>query len=218
MNNESNGKDMKLDVYKIDGMSSGNSIAIPKDVFEVEPNDHLIYQAVRTQMTNSRQGTSATKNRSLVRGGGRKPWRQKGRGTARAGTTRSPLWVGGGRVFGPQPRNFKMKINKKVKRLARQSAYSHKLKEEAVIVIEDFKLENPKTKEMFQILKNLSIQDKKVMLLTSEHDPDVVRAGQNIPNLIIRQASDASTYDILNCEMLLIQQNALEKITEVCTT
>jgi large subunit ribosomal protein L4 len=208
---------MKLDVYKIDGMSSGNSVGLPKEVFEVEPNDHLIYQAVRTQMTNSRQGTVATKNRTMVRGGGRKPWRQKGRGTARAGTTRSPLWVGGGRVFGPQPRNFKMKINKKMKRQARQSAYSHKLKQEAVILVEDFKLDNPKTKEMFQILKNLKIQDKKVILLTTEFDPDVVRAGRNIPNLIIRQASDASTYDILNCEMLLIQQNALEKITEVCT-
>lgn len=208
---------MKLDVYKIDGMSSGSSVAIPKDVFEVEPNDHLVYQAVRTQMTNNRQGTAATKNRALVRGGGRKPWRQKGRGTARAGTTRSPLWVGGGRAFGPQPRNFKMKINKKMKRQARQSAYSDKLKQEAVILVEDFKLENPKTKEMFQILKNLNIQDKKVMLLTTDYDPNVVRAGRNIPNLIIRQASDASTYDILNCEMLLIQQNALEKITEVCT-
>ncbi len=208
---------MKLDVYKIDGMSSGNSVALPNEVFEVEPNDHLIYQAVRTQMTNSRQGTVSTKNRTMVRGGGRKPWRQKGRGTARAGTIRSPLWVGGGRVFGPQPRNFKMKINKKMKRQARQSAYSHKVKQEAVILVEDFKLENPKTKEIFQILKNLNIQDKKVMLLTTEYDADIVRAGRNIPNLIIRQASDTSTYDILNCEMLLIQQNALEKITEVCT-
>ena len=208
---------MKLDVYKIDGMSSGNSVALPNEVFEVEPNDHLIYQAVRTQMTNSRQGTVSTKNRTMVRGGGRKPWRQKGRGTARAGTIRSPLWVGGGRVFGPQPRNFKIKINKKMKRQARQSAYSHKVKQEAVILVEDFKLENPKTKEIFQILKNLNIQDKKVMLLTTEYDADIVRAGRNIPNLIIRQASDTSTYDILNCEMLLIQQNALEKITEVCT-
>jgi len=208
---------MKLDVYKIDGMSSGNSVALPNEVFEVEPNDHLIYQAVRTQMTNSRQGTVSTKNRTMVRGGGRKPWRQKGRGTARAGTIRSPLWVGGGRVFGPQPRNFKMKINKKMKRQARQSAYSHKVKQEAVILVEDFKLENPKTKEIFQILKNLNIQDKKVMLLTTEYDADIMRAGRNIPNLIIRQASDTSTYDILNCEMLLIQQNALEKITEVCT-
>ncbi len=208
---------MELDVYKIDGMSSGNSVALPNEMFEVEPNDHLIYQAVRVQATNSRQGTVATKNRTQVRGGGRKPWRQKGRGTARAGTIRSPLWVGGGRVFGPRPRNFKMKINKKMKHQARQSAYSHKVKQQEVMLIEDFKLENPKTKEIFQILKNLNIHDRKVLLLTAEYDPDIVRTGRNISNLIIRQASDASTYDILNCEMLLIQQNALDKITEVCT-
>lgn len=208
---------MELDVYKIDGMSSGKPVALPNEVFEIEPKDHLIYQAVRSQMTNSRQGTAATKNRAMVRGGGRKPWRQKGRGTARAGTTRSPLWVGGGRVFGPEPRNLKMKINKKMKRQARQSAYTYKAKQEAVMLVEDFKLENPKTKEVYQILKNLKIQNKKVLLLTADYDPIIVRAGRNIPNLFIQQASDASTYDILNCDLLLIQQNALDKIVEVCT-
>lgn len=208
---------MELDVYKIDGISSGSSVALPNEVFDTTPNDHLIYQAVRTQMTNSRQGTVASRNRALVRGGGRKPWRQKGRGTARAGTSRSPLWVGGGRIFGPQPRNFKMKINKKMKRQARQSAYSYKARQQEVMLVEDFKLENPKTKEMFQILKRLKIEDKKVLLLTAGYDQDLVRAGRNIPNLIIRQASDASTYDILNCDMLVIQQSALDKITEVCT-
>lgn len=208
---------MKADIYKVDGASSGKPVTLPNEVFEVEPNDHLIYQAVRSQMTNSRQGTAATKSRSLVRGGGRKPWRQKGRGTARAGTTRSPLWVGGGRVFGPEPRNLKMKITKKMKRQARQSAYAYKAKQEAVMLVEDFKLENPKTKEMYQILKNLKVEDKKVLLLTTGYDPTIVRAGRNIPNFFIRQASDASTYDILNCDVLLIQQNALDKIVEVCT-
>lgn len=218
MDNESDGKNMELAVYKKDGMSSDNSVTLPSEVFDVEPNDHLIYQAVRSQMTNSRQGTVATKNRALVRGGGRKPWRQKGRGTARVGTTRSPLWVGGGRIFGPQPRDFKFKITKKMKRQARQSAYSYKAKQEAVMLVEDFKLDNPKTKEIYHILKNLNLDTKKVLLLTSEYDPMIVRAGRNIPNLIIRQATDASTYDILNCEILLIQQNALDKITEVCGT
>lgn len=208
---------MKVDIYKVDGASAGKSVALPNDVFDVEPNDHLIYQAVRSQMTNSRQGTTATKNRTMVRGGGRKPWRQKGRGTARAGTTRSPLWVGGGRIFGPEPRNLKLKITKKMKRQARQSAYAYKAKQEAVMLVEDFKLENPKTKEMYQILKNLKVEDKKVLLLTTAYDPTIVRAGRNIPNLFIRQASDASTYDILNCEVLIIQQNALDKIVEVCT-
>lgn len=208
---------MDLDIYKIDGMSSGNSVTLPSEVFDIEPNDHLIYQTVRCQMTNSHQGTAATKNRALVRGGGRKPWRQKGRGTARAGTIRSPLWVGGGRIFGPEPRDFKMKINKKIKRQARLSVYTYKAKQDEVMLIEDFNLENPKTREMFQILKNLNIENKKILLLTAEYDPMIVRAGRNIPNLIVRQATDASTYDILNCELLLIQQNALEKITEVCT-
>ena len=207
---------MEIDVHKIDGAPAGKPVALPNDVFDVKPNDHLIYQAVRSQMTNSRQGTASTKNRAMVRGGGRKPWRQKGRGTARAGTTRSPLWVGGGRVFGPEPRNLKMKITKKMKRQARQSAYAYKAKQEAVMLVEDFKLENPKTKEMYQILKNLKVEDKKVLLLTTDYDPTIVRAGRNIPNLFIRQASDASTYDILNCDLLLIQQNALDKIVEVC--
>jgi large subunit ribosomal protein L4 len=207
---------MKLEVYKIDGAASGKAVTLPKEVFDVTPNDHVIYQDVRRIMTNRRQGTVATKNRALVRGGGKKPWRQKGRGTARAGTTRSPIWVGGGRVFGPQPRDFEMKLTKKMMRLARVSAYTYKAKDAKVMVVEDFKLEQPKTKAMFQILKSLNLQDQKVLLLTSEYDPLVLRAGRNIPNLIIRQATDATTYDILNCETLLIQQQAIEKITEVC--
>lgn len=209
---------MELEVYKTDGMSSGGSVALPKEVFEVDPNDHLVYQDVRREMTNKRQGTASTKNRANVRGGGKKPWRQKGRGTARAGTIRSPLWVGGGRVFGPQPRNFQFNLTKKMKRLARVSAYAHKAQQNSVMVIEDFKLEQPKTKEIFQILKNLNLQKKKVLLLTSDYDPLAIRAGRNIPNLTIRMATDVSTYDILNCETLLIQQNAIDKITEVCST
>ena len=207
---------MELEVYKIDGVSSGNSVELPKEVFDIEPNDHLIYQDVRCYMTNKRQGNVATKTRSMVRGGGRKPWKQKGRGTARAGTSRSPIWVGGGRVFGPEPRNFKMKITKKMKRIARNSAYTYKARQEEVMLIEDFSIESAKTKEMFQVLKGLNVNDKKVLLLTTEYNSATLRAGNNIPNLIIRLASDASTYDILNCNVLLIQQNALEKITEVC--
>lgn len=208
---------MKLEVYKTDGAASGGSVALPKEIFEADPNDHLIYQDVRREMTNKRQGTASSKNRANVRGGGKKPWRQKGRGTARAGTTRSPLWVGGGRVFGPQPRNYQMKLTKKMTRQARVSAYAYKAQQNSVIVVEDFKLAQPKTKEIFQILKNLNLQKKKVLLLTSEYDPVAARAGRNIPNLTIRMATDVSTYDILNCETLLIQQNAIEKITEVCS-
>ncbi len=166
-------------------------------------------------MTNRRQGTVATKNRALVRGGGRKPWRQKGRGTARAGTTRSPLWAGGGRIFGPQPRDFKFKLPKKVKRLARRSALTYKAREAAITVIEDFQLEQAKTKEVFSILKNNNLDSKKVLLATTTHDETLVRAGRNIPNFRISMVENLSTYDILNCHSLVLQKSALEKMKEV---
>lgn len=207
---------MELDVYKITGELSGKKVKLPKAVFEAKPNDHLIYLAVKAQMANKRQGTAATKNRALVRGGGRKPWRQKGRGTARAGTIRSPLWAGGGRIFGPQPRDYHMKLTKKMKKLARISAYSYKAKQEEITLVESIKLENAKTREMFGILQNLDISDKKVLLLTEQYDSTVLLAGRNIPNLIIRQADSASTYDILNCQVLLIEDKAIKKIKEVC--
>ena len=208
---------MELKVYNIDGGSSGNSVALPKEVFDVEPNSHLIYLAVRSQMKNSRQGTVSTKNRSAVRGGGRKPWKQKGRGSARAGTSRSPIWVGGGRTFGPQPRDLSMKLSKKMKKSAKASAYSSKAKDDKVIVIEDFILEQQKTKEVYNILKNLKIQDKKVLLLTSNNDSILHQCGNNIPMLNIRSASDASTYDIVYSEIVLVQNNAIEKLKEVCS-
>ena len=208
---------MKLDVHKLDGISSGKTATLSKEVFEAEPNDHLIYLAVRCQQKNSRQGNAATKTRSMVRGGGKKPWKQKGRGTARAGTTRSPIWVGGGRIFGPHPRDLKMKLTKKVKKQARVSALSYKAKQNEIFLLEELKLEKAKTKEMFQILKNLNIDNKKVLLLKDSHDSTILRAGRNIPGLTIRQASEASTFDILKCDVLLIEHNALEKITEVCT-
>jgi len=207
---------MELDVLKVDGTSSGSKVKLPKPVFGIEPNDHLIYQAVRCQMWNKRQGNAATKNRALVRGGGRKPWKQKGRGAARAGTSRSPLWVGGGRIFGPQPRDLNMKLTKKMKKIARVSAYSYKAKEKGIICLDELKLANAKTKEMFQVLQSLNIEDKKVLLLTNNYESNIVRAGKNIPKLKVCQASDASTYDIVNCEVLLFEQNAIEKITEVC--
>jgi len=208
---------MKLDIHKTDGISSGKAATLPKEVFDTEPNDHLIYLAIRCQQKNSRQGNASTKTRSLVRGGGKKPWKEKGRGTARAGTTRSPLWVGGGRVFGPHPRDLKMKLTKKMKRQARISAFSYKAKQNEIMLLEELKLENAKTNEMFQILKNLNIDNRKVLLLKDNYDSNVLRAGRNIPFLSIRHAAEVSTYDILNCDVLLIEKNALEKITEVCT-
>jgi len=203
---------MESVVYKIDGSPTKEKVQLPKHVFGVEPNTHAIYLAVKAQATNSRQGTAATKTRSMVSGGGRKPWRQKGRGVARAGSTRSPLWVGGGRVFGPHPREYEMRLPRKVKRLARVSAYSDKAQSEAVMVVEDFKLEQGKTREMFAILKSLGVEKEKTLLLLNEHDSTVVRAGRNIPLLNIKVATTESTYDLLNCKKVIIQKSALDKL------
>lgn len=206
---------MKLDVLKIDGSSSGDNVKLPAHVFGIEPNEHAVYLAVKAQQSNMRQGNAASKNRKLVKGGGRKPFRQKGRGAARAGTIRSPLWVGGGRVFGPHPRDYKMSLPKKVKALARVSVYSDKAKSGKVKLVEDFKLEAPKTKEMFSILKSLGLVGKKTLLLLSDYDHDIVRAGRNIPKLEIRVAASESTYDLLNCDDLLIQKGAVKKLSGV---
>ncbi|MBN2009120.1 50S ribosomal protein L4 [candidate division KSB1 bacterium] len=206
---------MELDVYKIDGSPSGEKISLPDEIFNIEPNDHAIYQAVRSFTINGRQGTVATKNRALVRGGGKKPWRQKGRGTARAGTSRSPLWSGGGRIFGPSPRDFKFNLPKKVKKLARKSALTYKAREAAITVVEDFNIEQGKTKEIFNILKNMKLNSKKVLLATSGIDSLLVRAGRNIPYFNICMVENINTYDILNCQNLVLQKSALEKMKEV---
>ncbi|MFQ5602849.1 MAG: 50S ribosomal protein L4 [bacterium] len=209
---------MEIKVKKIDGKKSGKSVEFPDNLLEITPNDHAVYLAVKAQSTNSRQGTAATKTRSMVAGGGKKPWRQKGRGVARAGTTRSPLWVGGGRVFGPHPREYKMQLPRKVKKLARQSVLVDRIKNDRVSVIEDFKLQNAKTKEMYAILMALDLADKKTLLLIKEHDAVLLRAGRNIPKLQIKVAATESTYDLLNCEHLLIQAGAVEKIAGVFET
>ncbi|MCX8057105.1 MAG: 50S ribosomal protein L4 [Ignavibacteria bacterium] len=205
---------MKVDVYKIDGTLTGRQIELNPDVFGIEPNDHAIYLAVKAFLANQRQGTAKTKERSEVRGGGRKPWRQKGRGTARAGSIRSPLWVGGGTVFGPKPRDYEMKIPKKIKTLARLSALTYKAKNNQIIVVEDFQFEQPKTKEMFNILKALKLEDKKTLLLTGSYDKTIYLSGRNIPKLNILEAPKASTYDILNNKVLLLQESALNLINQ----
>ncbi len=207
---------MELEIYKKDGITTGDKIDLPEKVFNIEPNDHAIYQVVRGVMINKRQGNASTKNRSEVRGGGKKPWRQKGRGVARAGTTRSPIWVGGGRVFGPSPRDLKMKLPKKVKLLAKKSALTYKALQNEIKIIEDFELEAAKTKEMFIILKNNELGSTKVLFVTPTMNEIILKAGRNIPNLTIRTASDLNTYDILNCQVMLLQKSALEKIKEVC--
>ena len=203
---------MKLDVYKIDGSKSGESITLEENVFGIEPNDHVIYLSVKAHLANKRQGTHKSKERNEVRGGGRKPWKQKGRGTARAGTTRSPLWVGGGTIFGPKPRDYSQNVNKKVKKLARRSALSYKAKADQIIIVEDFNFDSPKTKDFNDVLKSLKLDGKKTLLLTAENLVNVYKSGRNIAKVNILEATNASTYDIVNNQVLVLQKGAVEKI------
>ena len=206
---------MELDVYTKDGASAGRTVNLPDEIFGIEPNDHAVYLAIKAQMTNSRQGTRATKNRSRVSGGGRKPWRQKGRGTARAGTTRSPIWRGGGTTFGPLPQDFNQKVPKKLKRLARISVLSAKAKDEQIKVLENFTFDSIKTKQMYNVLKGLELTNQKIVVLVPEYDENVLVSSRNIKNLKVLMATDASTYDLLQCQTLLIMEDAVDKLKGV---
>lgn len=206
---------MKLDVLKIDGSKTGEQVELEQGIFGVEPNDHLIWQAVTQEMAHRRQGTVATKTRAEVSGGGKKPWPQKGRGTARAGSIRSPLWAGGGSIFGPQPRTFHPKMTKKAKQIARKSALSHKAREQQIRIVEDFSFEGPKTRKMQGILNAMKLADTKTLLLTQDSSKAVYLSCRNIPRMAVRAAADFSTYDVLNAKTLLIQKSALTKIKEV---
>lgn len=203
---------MELKVYKIDGTESGETVTLPESVFGIEPNTHLIYQAVRTYLSNQRQGTHKTKERSEVRGGGKKPFRQKGTGRARQGTSRSPLMVGGGTIFGPKPHKYTLTLPKKAARLARKSALSLKAKENEIMIVQDFSFETPKTKDLFNILKGLKIEDKKTLLLVPSKNETVYKSGRNIPKLNVLISDKAATYELLNNKILLIQKSAVEPL------
>ncbi len=203
---------MKLEVYKIDGTKTGESVELADSIFGIEPNDHIIYLSVKATLANKRQGTSKAKERCEVSGGGKKPWKQKGRGGARAGTSRSPLWVGGGTIFGPKPRNYRQKVNKKANILARKSALSYKAKAEQIIVVENFNFEAPKTKELVNIFNALKINGKKTLLLTDGLNVNVYKSGRNIEKVNVVESYKASSYDILNNQILLIQKGAVESL------
>ena len=203
---------MTLDILKIDGSKSGDKIDLSDSIFAIEPNDHAIYLSVKAFLANQRQGTSKSKERGEVRGGGKKPWKQKGRGGARAGTSRSPLWVGGGTIFGPRPRDYRQDLPKKVRRLARKSALSYKAKDSQLLVIEDFNIEQPKTKEFSKILSALKVNGKKVLLLTELNNQNIYKSGRNIPKVKVLEASKASTYDLLNNQILILQKSAVKEI------
>jgi large subunit ribosomal protein L4 len=201
---------MELNVYKKDGTKSGETVKLSEDIFGIEPNHHLIYRAVRVYLDNQRQGTSKVKTRREVRGGGKKPFKQKHTGMARQGTSRSPVMVGGGSIFGPEPRDYSNQLPTGMRRLARKSALSLKAKEGLIRVVEDFSTAAPKTKDMMGVLKALELGATKTLLLLAKPDANVVKSGRNIPGLHIAQADKASTYDFVNTQVLLIQKSALE--------
>lgn len=206
---------MQADIYTRDGQKSGRTIELPDEVFGIESNEHAIYLDVKAQMANRRQGTHKTKTRAEVRGGGKKPWKQKGRGVARAGSTRSPVWVGGGRVFGPVPRSYEQKINKKTKKLARRSVLASKLRNSQLFVVEDFTIESGKTREMAAILKSFEADQVSSVLLIAQPDEKLHRASRNLFRLNLQLGAVASTYELMNCQKLLVQESAVAKLAGV---
>ncbi|NGP78182.1 50S ribosomal protein L4 [Balneolaceae bacterium YR4-1] len=208
---------MKISIYTTEGKESG-SAELRDSIFAIEPNETVIYEDVRRYMANQRQGTAKTKERGEVRGGGRKAYRQKGTGMARRGSIRSPLLKGGGTVFGPRPRVHNVKMTKKMRRLARKSALSLKASEDAIIVVEDFTYEAPKTSNIANMLEALDIDDKKVLILTAETDINVYKSARNIPGVQVLEGNKANTYQILDADVLLIQKGAVDVLQESIET
>ena len=200
-----------VSVYNTDGQEVGK-IDLNDAVFGVEVNEHLVHMAVVAQLANKRQGTQKAKTRSEVSGGGRKPWRQKGTGHARQGSTRAPQWTHGGVVFAPVPRDYSVKLNKKEKALARKAALSYKAQENAIIVVEDFAMEAPKTKEFLSIVNNLKVNDKKVLMVLPEASKNVYLSARNLQKAECILAANVNTYKVLNADVMVVTEKSLETI------
>ena len=205
---------MELEVYKINGEKAGRTANLDDAVFGIEPNDHAIYLDIKLIRARQRQGTHKTKERSEVKGSTKKLKRQKGTGTARMGNIKSPLLRGGGRVFGPEPRDYSFKLNKKVKRLARKSALAYKAKEQGIMVVEDFSFEQAKTKNYIQMLKNLNLADTKTLMIYDKIDGNVYLSARNVPEAKTQLAARLSTYDVMESKKLIICESALKTIQE----
>lgn len=203
---------MQLSVYNIEGKDTGRKVELDDKVFGIDPNDHAIYLDVKQYLANQRQGTHKTKEKWEVAYSTRKIKRQKGTGGARAGSIKSPVFVGGGRAFGPQPRDYSFKLNKKVKQLARKSAFSYKAKGEGLIVVEDFNLNAVKTKDFSGILKNLQVDNKKSLLILPEQNKTIYLSSRNLPKSKVVTCSELSTYEIMNAATLLICESSVDKI------
>jgi large subunit ribosomal protein L4 len=203
---------MELAVLNTAGNDTGKKIELKETIFGIEPNDHAIYLDVKQHLANKRQGTHKSKQRGEVAGSTRKIKKQKGTGGARAGSIKSPTIRGGGRIFGPQPRDYSIKLNKKVKQLAKNSALSYKAKEQSIMIIEDFSFEAPKTKEFVDVLNNLKISDKKSLMVLNEPNKNIYLSSRNLGGSKVVTISELNTYDILNCTSLVFIESSLSQL------
>ena len=215
--NRINQEIMEVSVLNINGQETGRKVQLNDAIFGIEPNDHVLYLDVKQYLANQRQGTAKSKERSEVSGSTRKLGRQKGGGGARRGDINSPVLVGGGRVFGPKPRNYSFKLNKKVKALARKSALSYKAQESAIVVVEDFTMETPKTKDFVNITKNLKVEGKKLLLLLPEVNKNVFLSSRNLQRTNVMTATQLNAYKVLNADVLVITENSLKAIDSILT-
>ena len=215
--NRINQEIMEVSVLNINGQETGRKVQLNDAIFGFEPNDHVLYLDVKQYLANQRQGTAKSKERSEVSGSTRKLGRQKGGGGARRGDINSPVLVGGGRVFGPKPRNYSFKLNKKVKALARKSALSYKAQENAIVVLEDFTMEAPKTKDFVNITKNLKVGGKKTLLVLPDVNKNVYLSARNLQRAEVMTASSLNTYKVLNADVLVVTENSLKAIDDILT-
>ncbi len=206
---------MELNIFDISGKDTGKKIELADEIFAIEPNDHVIYLDVKQNLANKRQGTHKAKERGEIRGSTRKIKKQKGTGTARAGTMKNPLYRGGGRVFGPRPRDYGFKLNKKVKQLARKSALSYMAKEKKIIILEDFDFQTPKTKQYIDLKNNLKINDKKSVLVLSNENKNIYLSARNLKQSRVLTTSQLTTYDVLNSGTLVLTVSSVDRINEV---
>ena len=208
---------MDINVLDIKGQETGRKVTLNENIFGIEPNDHVLYLDVKRYLAAQRQGTAKTKERSEHAGSTRKLGRQKGGGGARRGDINSPVLVGGGRVFGPIPRDYSFKLNKKVKALARKSALAYKAQEEAIVVVEDFNFDAPKTKDFINFAKNLKVDGKKVLLVLPEVEKNVYLSARNLEKAQVTTAAQVNSYNVLNADVLVVTENSLKTIDEILT-
>ncbi|MBL6648788.1 MAG: 50S ribosomal protein L4 [Flavobacteriaceae bacterium] len=203
---------MKVSVLNIKGKETGRSVELSKSIFEIKPNDHAVYLDVKRFLANNRQGTNKTKERAEIAGSTRKIKKQKGTGTARAGSIKNPLFRGGGTIFGPRVRSYSQKLNKNVKKLARKSAFSIKMKEKAISVIEDFDFDTPKTKSFIDVLNALKLSDKKALFVLGNVNKNIFLSSRNLKRTSVVTNSEISTYNIMNAQHLVLLESSLEQI------